>query len=111
MAGLGLAGTPLTGCPPAHIIASMMSDDQPPQWPRARAMNTRDPPATPATPTPLFVRAAIVPATWVPCQLDGMNRWYWLQVVSVASLQSPSSAGLASRPEPSRAMLGSVMKS
>ena len=31
--------------------------------------------ALPATPLPLLVSAAIVPATWVPCQLEAWAVW------------------------------------
>ncbi len=63
----------------------------------------------PATPLPLFVTAAMVPATWVPCQeelLAGMP-----EPQSLALYQSPGSAGLLSRPSPSTETAVSPMKS
>ena len=47
----------------------MMSANSPPQRPSTRTGCTLAPKATPATPVPLLVSAAMVPATWVPCQL------------------------------------------
>ncbi len=65
--------------------------------------------AMPATPLPLLVAAAMVPATWVPCQEDveaGSPAWH-----SFAAVQSPGSAGLLSRPLPSFPTAASEMKS
>ncbi len=67
-------------------------------------------------PLPLFVAAAMVPATWVPCQdefwSDGGDGLPDASVPqSPAFIQSPSSAGFASRPPPSRAREASETKS
>src|SRR5262245_34251362 len=69
-AGNRFAPMPDTLTPQAHTIASAMSDVRPPQRPSTRSGTTFAPNATPATPLPLFVTAAIVPATCVPCQLE-----------------------------------------
>ena len=55
---------------------------------------------TPATPTPLSLAAAIVPATCVPCQL-----------LCPALGDVPGSFGFGSIPLPSRAAVGFEMKS
>src|SRR5262245_37756027 len=69
-AGFGFVGPPETGEPDAHARPSAISDVYPPQRPSTRTGRTRALYATPATPTPLLVRAAIVPETCVPCQLE-----------------------------------------
>ncbi len=71
-AGWALAGTPLTVPPEAQMIASAMSDVVPPQRPRTRTGSSRASKATPATPSALSARAAAMPATWVPCQLEAL---------------------------------------
>ncbi len=104
-AALGLAGTPLTVPPEAQMMASAMSDSEPPHRPSTRTGTTLALNAVPATPVVLLVSAATVPATWVPCQLE-------LDVAHpLVEFQSPSSAGLLSRPLPSRAAVASLMKS
>src|SRR5688500_12608041 len=72
LAGLGLAGTPGTAPPAAHTRPAAMSDVNPPHVPSTRTGTTRALNATPDTPVPLFVSAATVPATCVPCQLEGV---------------------------------------
>jgi putative ribonuclease E len=67
-AGLGLSGTPLTCPPDAQVMESMMSVPAPPHRPMARTGTIAAPGATPATPIRLFALAAMMPATWVPCQ-------------------------------------------
>ena len=104
-AGLALAGTPLTVPPDAQVIASAMSEMLPPHLASTRtgwilALN-----AVPATPMPLLVNAATVPATCVPCQLE-FEPTSWPH--SPAVYQSPWSAGLESRPLPSRAAVASL---
>ena len=61
-----------------------------------RALN-----AMPATPTELLVRAAIVPATCVPCQLLASNAAGSPGPHSPALIQSPGSLASVSRPLPS----------
>jgi hypothetical protein len=90
------------------VIASAMSEVSPPHLPSTRTGSILALRAMPATPTPLSDRAAIVPDTWVPCQLEASG------VVlphSPALNQSPSSLGFESRPLPSRAVAASLMKS
>src|SRR5512138_1266398 len=108
-AGFGFAGTPETVPPDAHTSPSAISDVYPPQRPSTRTGNTRALNATPATPLPLFVRAAIVPDTCVPCQLELLAP----EPVphSPAAFQSPGSRASASRPLPSRETNVSLMKS
>src|SRR5688572_8435895 len=107
-AGLAFAGTPLTVPPEDQMIASAMSDSEPPHLASTRAWMMRALCAVPATPVALLVSAATVPATWVPCQLE-------LEPVgcphSLAAYQSPWSCGLLSRPLPSRAAVASETKS
>ena len=69
-AGLALVGTPETLPPDAQMMASAMSDSEPPHAPSTRTGTTLAPYATPATPLALLVSAATVPVTWVPCQLE-----------------------------------------
>ena len=64
-------GTPETVPPEAQMMASAMSDVEPPPRPSTRTGITLAPQAVPATPLALLVTAATVPATCVPCQLDG----------------------------------------
>src|SRR5512135_1149995 len=68
-AGVAFAGTPGTGSPADHLIASAMSDSDPPHLPSARTGCTRTFHAMPAMPMPLFAVAAATPAMCVPCQL------------------------------------------
>ncbi len=103
-ATLALAGTPLTQPPDAQRMASAISDSEPPHRPSTRTGTTLALNAVPATPA-VVVTAATVPATWVPYQLE-------LDVEHpLVEFQSPSSAGLSSRPLPSRAAVASLMKS
>jgi hypothetical protein len=77
--------------------------------PSTRTGTILAPYATPATPVLLFVAAAMVPATWVPCQLEfdaGSPAPH-----SPAAVQSPGSLASLSRPLPSFAMVVSEMKS
>ena len=62
-AGLAFAGTPDTEPPEAQIIPSAISDVKPPHLPSTRTGTTFASYATPATPSPLLVTAATVPAT------------------------------------------------
>jgi hypothetical protein len=107
-AGLGLVGTLGTRPPEAQVMASAMSEVKPPHLPSTRTGRSLALRATPATPVRLSVSAAMVPATWVPCQLEaegcGLPH-------SPALNQSPSSLGFGSRPLPSRAVAASLMKS
>src|SRR5688500_12601468 len=110
-AGVGLAGMPLTVPPDAQMIASAMSASEPPHLPRTRTGCTFAPNATPATPVPLFVTAATVPATCVPCHEE-----FWLGGTgggphSAFVHQSPWSFGFESRPSPSRDAVVLEMKS
>src|SRR6185436_9918518 len=108
-AGFGFAGTPATVPPAAHTRPSEISDVYPPQRPSTRTGSMRALNATPATPDPLLVRAAIVPATCVPCQLEllaGVPAPH-----SPAALQSPGSRASASLRFPSRETNVSLMKS
>src|SRR6188768_4014143 len=68
LAGLAFAGVPCTGTPAAQRMASTISEVAPPHLPNTRTGNTRALCATPATPLALLVRAAMIPATCVPCQ-------------------------------------------
>ena len=108
LAGLALAGTPETVPPEAQMMASAMSERDPPHLARTRTGTTLALGATPATPVALPVTAATVPATWVPCQEE-------LEAAvcphSPAAYQSPWSWALASRPFPSRAAVASETKS
>src|SRR5215213_7022480 len=70
LAGVGLAGTPETVPPDAHTIASAMSEVLPPHCASTRMGWIFASYAMPATPLPLLVAAAMVPATCVPCQLE-----------------------------------------
>src|SRR3546814_1073 len=99
-AGLALVGTPLTAPPDAQVIASTISEVNPPPLPSTRAGTTLALNATPATPLALLVTAATVPDTWVPCQLE-----------FCPPLASPGSWASLSRPPPSAAMVASLMKS
>src|SRR4249920_1491411 len=101
-AGLALAGMPDTAPPDAQTMASAISEVVPPHSPSTRTGSTLALKATPATPLLLLVTAAMVPATWVPCQLESSATVVESPQSPVVS-QSPSSFGLASRPLPSRA--------
>ncbi len=67
----------------------------------------------PATPMPLLVAAAMVPATCVPChELSSTPQPANVpEASSVAVIQSPGSLGSASRAPPSLAMAELLMKS
>ena len=105
LAGVVFGGTPAMGTPDAHSMPSSTSSNVPPHAPSVRTGRICTPPARPAMPTPLFVFAAMRPATKSP----------WKKLSYVAphspSLQSPSSRGFGSRALPSRARDGSEMKS
>ena len=102
-AGVGLVGTPGTGSPAAHRIASLMSAIEPPHLPSTRTAWTRVCQFTPATPTELLLcPTPIVPATWLPCQLEGSAGSPAPH--SPAATASPGSLGSASRPPPSFAV-------
>ncbi len=70
LAGVALTGTPGTLPPAAQRMAAAMSLVQPPHLPSTRTGWTFVSHAMPAMPTPLLPRAAMVPATCVPCQLE-----------------------------------------
>ncbi len=110
LAGVALAGTPATEPPEAQVMASTMSEVAPPHLPSTRTGWIFAPYAMPATPLALFVAAAMVPATWVPCQEELLALEPRPHSPSVA-FQSPWSAGLLSRPLPSRASAELEMKS
>ena len=105
LAGVVFGGTPAICTPEAHSMPSRMSSNVPPHLPSARTGRIFAPVVRPAMPMPLLVLAAICPATKSP--------WKKLSSAGPHSplLQSPSSRGFGSRPSPSRARLGSVMKS
>jgi hypothetical protein len=108
-AGLGLAGTPATEPPAAQTMPSAMSDAAPPHLPSTRTGRILALGATPVTPSALLPAAAMVPATWVPCQLllaASSSAPHCLAVTL-----SPGSLALLSRPPPSPARVASVMKS
>ncbi len=109
LAGVAFAGMPATVPPDAQVMASTMSEVVPPHLPSTRTGWIFALYAMPATPLALLVAAAMVPATWVPCQEEPLA----VEPVphSPAALQSPWSAGLLSRPLPSRAAVASEMKS
>ena len=79
-AGFGLRGTnsmhspapslrlQTSSRPAAQRMPSMMSATSAPHLPATRTGSTRPFQLMPATPTPLFVRAAMSPAITVPCQ-------------------------------------------
>ena len=69
-AGVALAGTPDTVPPDAHVMAAAMSEVHPPSIESTRIGWIWACGAAPMTPWALFPTAAIVPATWVPCQLE-----------------------------------------
>ncbi len=110
-AGLALVGTPDTVPPDTQTIASAMSEVKPPHLPSTRAGTTLALNATPATPLPLLVTAAMVPATCVPCQLDASKVAGSPGPHSLGLIQSPGSLASLSRPLPSLATKVSEMKS
>src|ERR1700741_1335604 len=99
--------------PPAHAIASRMSESKPPHLPSARTGKIQGLHVLPATPSLLFVSAPTIPATRVPCHelfltSQPANRpWF----DSCCEPQSPASDASASRPSPSLAAAAFVMKS
>src|SRR4249919_2884533 len=107
-AGFRFAGAGGTLPPYAQTMASEMSEMNPPHLPSTRSGSTLALNATPATPLALLVTAAIVPATWVPCQLELVLPG---KPHSESLLQSPGSFGSVSRPSPSLAENVSLMKS
>ena len=80
----GFGVTPVTGSPIDHLIASKISDMEPPHLPSARTGRMRTPPKPmPATdPTVaasvLLAVAAMIPAVNEPCQLLGVDVVVWL---------------------------------
>ena len=112
-AGVGLFGTPGTGKPAAHAIASNTSENSPPHLPSARTGRMRAPQSTPASAKPLFPFAATMPATEVPCQLESSLSQPGNRPLSMSSceIQSPGSVGSGSRPSPSFAVSTSLTKS
>src|ERR1041385_3911036 len=114
LAGLALAGTPVTGKPAAQRAPSRISDKDPPHLPSTRTGRILDVQLMPPTPTLLLVAAPIVPATWVPCQELSLvcppgagsaqpvkKPFAAVPSSSVAVIQSPGSEGSGSRPSPS----------
>ncbi len=113
-AGVGLAGTLGTDRPPAQRMPSTVSESSAPQRPETRTGWMRAFQSTPAMFTPLLVSAPSVPATRVPCQLLLVAVVVGVEVpgqVNPTGTPSPASVASASRPPPSLAMDGSVMKS
>ena len=106
-AGVAFAGAPATLPPEAQTMASMRSAVSPPHLPSTRTGWMRTDRATPAPKSP-FHRAPTVPATCVPCQLEGAAG---SPGQSLEVCQSPSSVASLSRPLPSRARAASLMKS
>src|SRR5882724_12221550 len=106
LAGYGLIGTPLTGKPADHRIASRISESYPPHFPNTRTGRIQDSQVVPAIPMLLLVAAPINPDTRVPCQeLFSIVHFEkkgccW----SLLSIQSPGSVGSPSRPSPSFAV-------
>src|SRR5437879_9334233 len=115
LAGLALAGTPGTDRPAAQRAPSRISETKPPHLPRTRTGRILDVQLIPATPTPLFVTAPMVPATWVPCQLLSLTEQPTkgppTVVLSADVTQSPGSEGSASLRSPSFATFTSLTKS
>src|SRR5262245_36463843 len=97
LAGLALAGTPDTVPPDAQMMASAMSEVNPPHLPSTRAGTTRALKATPATPFELLVSAAMVPETCVPCQLLASKAAGSPGPHSPGLIQSPGSLASVSR--------------
>ena len=90
-------------------MPSVMSESKPPQAPRTRTGTIFASGATPAMPSLLFAIAAMVPATWVPCQSEAVAFEpvkHWLSTV-----QLPASVGSESRPLPSLENADSAIKS
>ena len=108
LAGLALAGIPETVPPAAQMMASAMSEREPPHLARTRTGTIFAFGATPATPVELPVTAATVPETCVPCQ-EELAAAVWPH--SPPAYQSPWSWALESRPLPSRAAVASETKS
>ncbi len=113
LAGVGLSGTPDTGRPAAHSMASAMSEDMPPHLPSARTGWIRAFQSMPARSRPLLVAAPTTLATPVPCHDELATVQVLNRVSSLSALvsQSPGSLASASRPSPSLETAGSVMKS
>ncbi len=113
LAGLGLAGTPLTETPAAQRMPSTTSDSQAPHLPDTRTGRILAFQLTPATPVPLLLAAAISPAMKVPCQELGstVQPANWAVAASALLTQSPGSAASASRPLPSLAVATSLTRS
>ena len=88
-----------------------MSELKPPHLPSTRIGMIGLAQFTPATPTPLLVSAAIVPATCVPCH--ELVRAEDPTPHSPAAVQSPGSLGSGSRLLPSLGLttLAAMMKS
>ena len=85
-----LSITPGTRPPDAQIMPAATSDVRPPFQLKALIGKIRAAGAIPEKPTPSFGWAAMIPATWVPCQLlERMGAW---------PRQSPGSVGFLSHP-------------
>ena len=108
-AGFGLFGVFGTGRPAAQRIPFAISCRLPPHFPKTRTGIILVLNDIPAPPILLFVNAAIVPATWVPCQelFCGANG----HQKSLFETQSPGSLASASGPSPSLATLRFEIKS
>ncbi len=112
-AGCVLSGTPSTCRPAAQRMPSRMSESVPPHLPSTRTGRICAPQLIPAIPVELFVLAARMPAVRVPCQELSPTVQFLNFVVATSAdvTQSPGSEASASRPSPSFATAGSVMKS
>src|SRR5690554_1694383 len=98
LAGVWFLDVPATLPPEAHVMPAAMSCVVPPHLPSTRTCWTLTPRAFPTTPL-ASLTAAIVPATWVPCQLEPPPPE---PLHSPGEVQSPWSLGFESRPSPSR---------
>ena len=108
-AGFGFGGTPATGTPAAHSMPSRMSSKVPPHFPSARTGSILAFQSRPAMPTPLSELAAMRPLTNVPWKKLGSAGAP--SPHSLSPVPSPGSLGSESRPLPSLAITGSLMKS
>src|ERR1700681_2358402 len=108
-AGVGFGGAPATATPAAHRTPAVMSSNVPPHLPSTRTGRILAFQLRPAIPAPLLVLAAMMPLTNVPCHelaSPGTPSPH-----SPSEVPSPGSDALLSRPSPSFADAGSLMKS
>src|SRR5687768_8726525 len=99
--------------PPAHAIASRMSESKPPHLPSARTGKIHEFHVEPVIPSELFASAAMIPATRVPChellETEQPENCPWFDSCCVT--QSPASDASESRPPPSFAAAAFTIKS